>query len=184
MDAARRNLALIGMMGSGKSTVGALLAERLDWTFYDTDLLLEGAFGKPVARIFEKPGEAAFRVAEDLLVRSLMSLESAVLATGGGLWMSSPSRRRVAAFARTVYLATPPEVLWRRLSARGVASRPLLDASDPRRDLERILKEREASYALADWRIECGASEPQAIVQQLLSRMRGAGMIVRSGRAA
>jgi shikimate kinase len=184
MDAARPNIALIGMMGSGKSTVGALLAERLGWTFYDTDLLLEGAFGKPLTRIFERPGEAAFRAAEDLLVRSLMSLDCAVLATGGGLWMSGASRRRLAAFARTVYLATPPEILWQRLSGRGLLSRPLLSAPDPRRELERIFRERESSYALADWRVECGTSDPQTIVQQLVSRMRGAGMIVRSGRAA
>jgi shikimate kinase len=184
MDATRRNVALIGMMGSGKSTVGALLAERLGWTFYDTDLLIEGAFGKPVARIFEKPGEAAFRTAEDLLVRSFMTLECAVLATGGGLWMSDASRRRLSSFARTAYLAVPLDVLWRRLSAQGTAGRPLLSSTDPRRDLQRILQEREPVYQLAEWRIDCAASDPQVIVQQLLKRVRTAGLVVRAGRAA
>jgi shikimate kinase len=182
--ASRRNLALVGMMGSGKSAVGALLAERLGWTFYDTDLLLEGAFGKPVGRIFERPGEATFRAAEALLVRSLMSLECAVLATGGGLWMSGDSRRRLSSFAYTVYLAAPPDVLWRRLSAQAPAERPLLSPPDPRAELERILKEREPVYSLADWRIECGLMDPYSVVQQLLRRLRAAGLIVRSGEAA
>jgi shikimate kinase len=184
MDANRRNVALIGMMGSGKSTVGALLAERLGWTFYDTDLLIEGAFGKPVARIFEKPGEAAFRKAEELLVRSFMTLECAVLATGGGLWMSPASRRRLSSFARSAYLAVPLDVLWRRLSAQGSGARPLLSASDPRKDLQRILQEREPVYALADWRIDCSVADQQAIVQQLLKRIRTAGLVVRAGQAA
>ncbi len=184
MDAARRNVALIGMMGSGKSTVGALLAERLGWTFYDTDLLLEGAFGKTVARIFEKPGEAAFRAAEDLLVRSFMTLECAVLATGGGLWMSAASRRRLGSFARTAYLAVPLDVLWRRLSTQEPGGRPLLSSRDPRRELQRILQEREPAYALADWRIECAAGEPQHVVQQLIKRLMAAGLVVRSGQAA
>jgi shikimate kinase/3-dehydroquinate synthase len=184
MDAAKRCVALIGMMGSGKSTVGALLAERLGWTFYDTDLLLEGAFGKPVARIFESPGEAAFRAAESLLVRSLMSLEWSVLATGGGLWLSPDSRRRIASFAHTAYLAVPADVLWSRLSGQGVPQRPLLAARDPRPELERLLREREPVYELAEWRIECGASEPQSIVQQLVRRLRTAGLVARPGAAA
>jgi shikimate kinase len=184
MDAARRNVALIGMMGSGKSTVGALLAERLGWTFYDTDLLLEGAFGKPVARIFEKPGEAAFRTAEELLVRSFMTLEYAVLATGGGLWTSAASRRRLGFFARTAYLAVPLDVLWRRLSSQDPKARPLLSTGDPRKELQRLLQEREPLYGLADWRVECGVGDPQYVVQQLVKRLKTAGLVVRPGKAA
>jgi shikimate kinase len=184
MEAAKRSVALVGMMGSGKSTAGALLAERLGWTFYDTDLLLEGAFGKPVPRIVESPGEEAFRAAERLLVRSLMSLERAVLATGGGTWLAPESRRRIAGFCWTAYLAVPAGVLWRRLSAHGLAQRPLLAGPEPRRQLERMLGEREPVYALADWRLECGSADPQVIVQQLIRRLRAAGLVARSGRAA
>ena len=184
MDAARRNVALIGMMGSGKSTVGDLLAQRLGWTFYDTDLLLEGAFGKPVARIFEKPGETAFRTAEELLVRSFMTLECAVLATGGGLWMSAASRRRLSSFARTAYLAVPPDVLWQRISTQD----PKAEAAPVQwrlsEELQRLLQDREPLYGLADWRIECGPGDPQHVVQQLFKRLKTAGLVVRPGQAA
>jgi len=180
----RRNVALVGMMGSGKSTVGALLAERLGWTFYDTDLLLEGAFGKPVPRIFETSGEPAFRAAERLLVRSLMSLDRAVLATGGGLWLAPDSRRRIASFAWTAYLALPADALWGRLAGQGVVQRPLLAGAEPRLELQRILKEREPVYALADWRVDCAGIEPEIIVRQLLRRLKVVGLVARAGAAA
>ena len=180
----KQSVALLGMMGCGKSTVGALLAERLGWTFYDTDLLLEGAFGRPVAGIFHDAGEGAFRRSEALLVRLLMSLKQAVLATGGGLWMSPVSRRQLASFAYTAYLAVPAPVLWQRLEAQGLSRRPLLSGPGSRAELERLLVEREPVYALADWRIDCARDEPEVVVHKLLRRLRTAGLVARSGAAA
>ncbi len=185
MDDQRRSVALVGMPGAGKSTVGALLAERLGWTFYDTDLLLEATFGKPIARVFQDPGERAFRAAEALLVGSLMSLESAVLATGGGLWTSPAARRRLSAFAYTIYLAIPPEVLARRVAAAGGGSlRPLLAGMDPEGALRRLLTEREPAYELADWRLECGSMDPQSIVQHIVRRLKTVGLVAARGVAA
>jgi shikimate kinase len=180
----KRNVALIGMMGSGKSTVGGLLAERLGWTFYDTDLLLEAAFGEPVGRIFQGLGEPAFRSAEALLVRLLMSLERAVLATGGGLWTSPVVRRHLASFAFTVYLDVPADVLWRRVESQGLRLRPALAKGGERAALEQLLAERRPLYELADCRVECAGRDSQAIVQQILKMVRAAGLIARSGEAA
>ena len=179
----KRSAALLGMMGAGKSTVGALLAERLGWTFYDTDLLLEAAFGMPIARIFKAPGEAVFRAAEERLVRTLMGVEGAVLAVGGGLWMSAAARRVLAGFAYTAYLAVPLDVLSRRLEQQGLSRRPLLDTARPNASLERLLREREPVYALADWRIDA-AREPEAIVQQVVRNLRSVGLVARRGAAA
>jgi shikimate kinase len=180
---AKTSVALVGMMGSGKSTVGALVAERLGWTFFDTDLLLEAAFGKPVARIFESPGEAAFRWSEALLVRLLMSLRYAVVATGGGLWMSPTARQQLASFAHTAYLAVPEPTLWRRVE-QDPGRRPLLMRGDPRQTLQRLLAEREPLYKLADWHIDCGDSPPQVVANEVIRRLGRVGAVARAGAAA
>jgi shikimate kinase len=179
----KSSLALVGMMGSGKSTVGALLAERLGWTFYDTDLLLEAMFGKPVGEVLEGLGEAEFRLAEDRLVRRLLGLHNAVLATGGGLWTTPGARQRIASFAYTAYLHVPIEILWDRVQAQRLVYRPLL-AGGGREALERLLAQRSPVYALADWRIDCGASNPEVIVKQLIRKLRSAGLVAHPERAA
>lgn len=180
----KRNVALVGMMGAGKSTIGALLASRIGWTFYDTDLLLEALFQKPIAEIFRAPGEAVFRAAEGALIRSLVSLDGAVLAVGGGLWMSAAARRRLGGFAHVAYLAVPLGVLWNRIESQAGPRRPLLRTADPKGSLGRLLREREPVYALADWRIECARREPRDIVQQLVRQLRTVGLVARSGAAA
>ncbi|MBA2566089.1 MAG: shikimate kinase [Gemmatimonadetes bacterium] len=180
----RTSIALVGMMGSGKSTVGTLLAERLGWAFYDTDLILEAAFRKPVAKILREGREGSFRASEELLVRMLMSLQEAVVATGGGLWLSEASRRRLGTFAYTAWLSVPHAVLWKRLERQGLEARPLLEGEDPRTILRRTLSEREPVYALADWRIEAAENDPSAVVRQLVRRLRGEGLIARPDVAA
>lgn len=184
MNDPKRNVALVGMMGAGKSTVGALLARRIGWSFYDTDLILEGAFGRPIAKIFEEAGEEVFRAAERTLLRLLASLDNAVLAMGGGLWSSPEARERLAGFAYTAYLDVPPEVLWRRLERDGLRVRPLLRSPDPRGVLDRLLAEREPAYALADWRISAGSSEPEVVVEEILAKLRSAGLVARPVAAA
>ena len=179
----RPNLALVGMMGAGKSTVGELLAARLGWTFYDTDLLLEATFGEPIARIFEDPGEAAFRRAEELLVKTLRGAEHAVLATGGGLWLSATGRRTLGSFSHTAYLAAPPQVLWNRLRG-GIGSRPLLLEETGKSTLERLLAQRDPVYRLADWTVETAELAPQAVVHQLLRKMKRARLVAPAGAAA
>ena len=179
----KRSVALVGMMGAGKTTVGSLLAERIGWTFLDTDLMLEGTFHKPISRIFSEGAEETFRAAERLVARLLLSAREAVVATGGGLWLSPESRARVSAFAWTAYLAVPAGTLWERLQTGGVEARPLLRGSQPRAQLERLAREREAAYALADWRIDAGGS-PQDVVRQVLRKMSAVGLVARPGRAA
>lgn len=179
----RRSVALIGMMGSGKTTVGALLAARIGWTFLDTDLMLEATFHRPIGRIFAGAGEDTFRRAERMVVRLLMSARDTVIATGGGLWLSEDTRRRLRSFAWTAYLAAPANVLWERVRAGGAGQRPLLAGPDPRRQLADLLAAREPVYARADWQIDASV-KPQVIVSQLLNRMASAGLVAPPGRAA
>ncbi|HEY7530306.1 MAG TPA: shikimate kinase [Gemmatimonadota bacterium] len=165
------------MMGSGKSTIGALLADRLGWPFFDTDLLLEAAFGGTVPDIFAGPGEPAFRRAEGVLVPLLAGARPAVIATGGGLWASPEARSRLLAFASAAWLDVPVDVLWERLRAHGLEHRPLLAGPDPRETLDRLLADREPLYGLAEWRIPCGDASAESIVDQILGRLRKVGIV-------
>lgn len=173
----RRSVALVGMMGSGKSTVGALLAERLGWPFFDTDLLLEATFGRSVSEIFAGPGEPAFRRAEGMLVTLLASARPAVIATGGGLWASPEIRDRLSGFARAAWLDVPADLLWERLRAHGLERRPVLSGPEPRQALDRLLADREPLYRLAEWRVNCGESSAETIVEQILGELRRAGVV-------
>lgn len=161
-------LALVGFMGSGKSTIGRLLAVRLDVPFVDLDEELE-AGGLTIAEWFVRHGEASFREAERAaLQRACARLRErgGVIALGGGAFEDARSRAELAACARTLWLDAPLEVLVERI--RGDSSRPL--ASDAA-TLARLHAARLPTYSLADLRID--ARGPAAhVVQQILEAIR------------
>ncbi len=121
-----KRIFLTGMMGSGKSTVGPLLAGALGWRFVDLDERVAAKAGLPVAEIFRKLGEARFRSLEAGLLKSCSRRSSVVVATGGGAVLLEDNRRWMEERGLKVYLKAPPEALWPRLKKGGVQSRPLL----------------------------------------------------------
>jgi shikimate kinase len=161
---------LIGPPGSGKSTVGPLLAARLRTSFADTDDLVERELGKPVADIFLTDGEAAFRVAERAAVASALASHPGVLALGGGAVMD-PQSRRLLAGHRVVYLETSFAVLASRVGLG--SARPLL-AGNPRSRLRALLAERVAVYqALAMVTVTTDGREPGEIAQEIAGVLAG-----------
>ncbi len=145
---ASRTIALVGLMGAGKSTVGRRLAERLNRKFYDSDDEIEKAAGLSVADIFALHGEAEFRRGERRVLERLLAEAPHVLATGGGAYLDPDTRASLRRNAVTVWLNADLETLWRRVSKR--SHRPLLKAPDPRGVLAKLLDERAPIYSEAD----------------------------------
>jgi len=159
-----RVVVLIGMMGSGKTTVGRKLAARIGARFVDTDDLVVAAAGKPVREIFASDGEAEFRRLETAALNdALASTSDTVVAAAGGCVLSADNREAITKHARvTVWLDADPATLGRRTS-RGV-HRPLIDG-DPVGRLTALDRERRSLYeALADVRIDTAAKSIDEVV--------------------
>jgi len=142
------SVALVGLMGAGKSAVGARLAQHWGVPFTDTDSEVERAAGMSIADIFELHGESAFRDCERRVIARLLDGPAQVLATGGGAFVQDATRALIAERAVTVWLKAGLDTLERRTQRRG--HRPLLQTEDPRARLAQLAAERDPLYAGAD----------------------------------
>lgn len=153
---------LVGFMGSGKSTVGPLLAQRLGWEFVDLDAEIEGRFGIPISEIFEREGEPAFRDLEHDALREQVRLvrrgKPRVVALGGGAFVADRNRDELTTAGVSIWLDCPSEALWQRVS--GEKHRPL--ARD-RAAFERLFEQRHASYLPADFRVEAQGTADEVV---------------------
>ncbi|MFQ5676986.1 MAG: shikimate kinase, partial [bacterium] len=150
------NLYLVGFMGAGKSTVGRVLAKRLEREFLDTDRLIEEDEGKSISIIFDTKGEAFFREREEKVIKRIAGTSEFVVALGGGATMRENNRKRLASSGVTVYLAWPPEQLLERI-VNG-RRRPLVSSlphSSRRHRLMELFESREAFYKCADFVVNC-----------------------------
>lgn len=145
---AGRTIALVGLMGAGKSTVGRRLAEKLGRAFYDSDAEIEKAAGLSISDIFALHGEADFRRGEKQVIRRLLDLPPHVLATGGGAYLDADTREVMREKAITVWLNADLETLWRRVQKRD--NRPLLQRADAKAHLSNLVTQREPFYSQAD----------------------------------
>jgi len=169
-------VALIGMPGSGKSSVGRQLARRLNWGFVDADAQIERQIGCGIRAYFEQHGEAAFRDVEQAVLAGLLHREQMVLATGGGTVVREANRQALASRAVVVYLRSTPEELMRRL--RHDTHRPLLQVNDPMRKLRDLFEERDPWYrACARFVIETGRPSVKILAGMILMQLELAGVI-------
>ena len=145
---AGRSLALVGMMGAGKSTIGRRLAARLRMRFVDADAEIELAAGMPIPEIFDTHGEPHFRDGEARVIARLLNGGPIVLATGGGAVLREETRARLSERAVSIWLKADAEVILRRVRRR--ADRPLLQTADPAETIKRLIAEREPIYQQAD----------------------------------
>lgn len=144
----RRSLVLVGMMGSGKSSVGKRLGQALGLRFVDADVEIETAAGMSIPDIFATRGEEEFRAGERRVIARLLGRGPQVLATGGGAYMNAETRASIAANGISIWLKADQDVLMRRVRKR--ANRPLLQTADPEATMRTLLAVREPVYALAD----------------------------------
>lgn len=169
-------LILIGLPGSGKSTVGRQLARRLQLPFTDSDHEVERRIGCTIREYFEREGEPAFRDIEEAVIEDLTQGPSGVLATGGGAVLREASRARLRQSGQVMYLRSTPEELFRRL--RQDSHRPLLQVADPLDRLRTLYRERDPLYReTCHFVIETGRPTVATLVNMIMMQLELAGVL-------
>jgi shikimate kinase len=172
-----RGLALVGYRGTGKSTVGRILACQSRRDFLDADLELEARAGRSVRAILTEEGEVIFRDWEERILAELIEQSpTAVIATGGGVVVREVNRRRLRDFGFIVWLTAEADELASRILSdpRGLAARPALSADGTIAEIARVLQNRESLYQeVADAVIETGGKVPDEVAAAILEWVRG-----------
>ncbi len=163
---AGRSLYLVGMMGSGKTSTGRPLAERLGYGFVDADAVIEQAAGCSIPDIFHRDGEAGFRSLESQVLSAISQRHSLVVATGGGV-VTQPENWGMLHSGIVVWLDVVPDQLLQRLNADSTV-RPLLQTADPEAALNALLNERRPLYAEADLTVVINDETPEAVADGIL----------------
>jgi shikimate kinase len=174
MDSTRqiRNLTLIGFMGTGKSSVGRLVADALHFTFLDTDDVIEARAGATIQEIFQHHGESVFRESECRIVEELTRRNKTVIATGGGLPANEANLASLKTHSLVVCLWSSPEKIWQRV--KGQTHRPLLNNPDPLAKIAELLKIRGPYYRQADILINTEFRSVREVTQQVIHQFRSA----------
>jgi shikimate kinase len=166
----QQTIALVGLPGGGKSTVGRHLSRVLGCACVDSDAVIEQRVGSSIRSYFEREGEAAFRALESEVIAELSQGPPQVLATGGGAVLSPQNRAFLRSHCHVVYLRSSPEQLFKRL--RHDTQRPLLQVDDPLSKLRALYAERDPLYAeVAHTVIDTGAPSVASLVKAVLERL-------------
>jgi shikimate kinase len=165
-----RTVALVGLMGAGKTSVGRRLAQELALPFVDADTEIEAAAGESIEEIFERHGEAFFRDGERRVIARLLDGAPHVLATGGGAFMDASTRGLLKERAITIWIKADIDILLARVSRRN--HRPLLKQGDKRAVLERLMAERYPVYAEATFTIDSSDGPPEEMIGGIMARLQ------------
>jgi shikimate kinase len=169
-----RNIALVGLPGSGKTTVGRQLARRLQLPFVDSDHEIEARIGCSIREFFEREGEARFRDIEQEVLAKLTEGADKVLSTGGGAVLRPENRKNLRARGQVVYLKSSPEELYKRL--RHDSNRPLLQVADPMAKLKALYAERDPLYReVAHFVLETGRPSVSTLVNMIVMQLELSG---------
>ena len=162
----KKNLALTGMMGVGKSTIGRALSKRLLMQFSDIDSIIESELKMSVKKIFEIKGESFFRKFEEELTLQEVKKKRTIISLGGGAFMNSIIRKNVLSNCQSFWLDLDIDLLEKRLV--NSRKRPLLNNKNFKKTLEKIYKERRITYAAANYRIKCNKLSKNLITDKII----------------
>jgi len=160
------NIILVGFMGTGKTTVGKLLAANLLWTYIDTDTLIEQQTRMKISAIFSRHGESYFRDVESVVIREVMQHNQQIVSTGGGIVFREENISVMKSNGIIVCLTAAPKIIYER--TKSDEDRPLLKVENPLLQIRELLAVRSLFYAKADITIDTTNISPENIVQQLL----------------
>lgn len=159
-------IVLIGMMGSGKTHMGRLIAKKLGWPFYDSDQLIEEKAGCKVADIFDIWGEEKFREVEARTIQGLIDMKRSVIATGGGAILNKATADKIFARSYSVWVRADMDKIYQRVSKN--KNRPLLACENPQDVLNRLMRQRQPIYEQASFTLHSGRGDEHEAVMQLL----------------
>ncbi|MBX3083050.1 MAG: shikimate kinase [Anaerolineae bacterium] len=152
------NIILCGFMGTGKSTIGRIVASRLGWQFVDTDQVIETRQGRTIREIFEGTGEDAFRQLETDLCKELATWTNHVVATGGGIVLRPENRDLLRQAGMVICLEASAEEIFRRL--QHATNRPLLSSPDPQQRIRELLEARAEAYGSLPYHLNTAGCKP------------------------
>ncbi len=164
------NIALIGFMGTGKTSVGRLVADMLHFDYLDTDETIQTCTGRTITDIFNTDGEPAFRALEQKVVQELAGRTKTVIATGGGLPANPDNLASLKSHALVACLWASPEKIWERV--RHQSHRPLLHDEDPQARIRELLAAREPFYKQADVLLNTDLRSVREVAQQVVHQFR------------
>jgi shikimate kinase len=167
-----RNLSLIGFMGTGKSSVGRIVADTLGFAFLDTDAVIEARAGISIREIFEKQGEPAFRDAENQLVQELSHRTQTVISTGGGLPANDENLASLRSHSLVVCLWASAEKIYQRVKTQ--THRPLLNQPDALDQIRQLLAVRAPFYRRADVLVNTEFRSAREVATQVLHQFQAA----------
>lgn len=164
-----RSIVLIGLMGAGKTTLGRRLSKHLNLPFKDADHEIEAAAGMDVAEFFATFGEQKFREGEEKVIARLLDDGPQILATGGGAYMSEPTRQNIKQKGISIWLRGDLELLMERIALR--QTRPLLQVENPKEVMQKLIDERYPIYAEAEITIDTIDAPHNVMIDRLLDKM-------------
>jgi len=162
----KKTVAMVGMMGAGKTAVGSALARKLGVPFLDSDEEIVRAANATIAEIFARDGEAFFRAREAEVLARLLGGDPCVLSTGGGAYLADGNRAEISSSGVAVWLRADLDLLWQRV--RHKATRPLLRTANPRETLRNLYAARVPIYSLADVTVDAA---PDLSVDDMAERV-------------
>lgn len=162
-----RSIVLVGMPGSGKSSIGRRLGQRLGLEFADADAEIERAANMTIPELFQTKGEAEFRKGEQKVIARLLEGGPQVIATGGGAFMNADTRTRIKEKGVSIWLKADVETLLKRVKRK--SNRPLLQNADPEGTLRNLLAAREATYGEADLTIKSCEVPHEEVVEDIVN---------------
>ncbi len=164
------NIVLTGMMGTGKTKVGKLLAKRLKMEYIDTDEVIEKDVGYPIPKIFKKKGEPYFREVETKAVRCVSLLDNFVISTGGGVVLKKENMDELEKNGKTICLAASVDIILER--TKKTDYRPLLSVKDPFQAIKDLFKKRKPYYKRCDLMIDTSKKEIVEIVEEIIKFLK------------
>ena len=165
------NIFLVGLMGSGKTTIGKIIAKKLNYKFIDSDALIEEKTGVKVPLIFEYEGEAGFRKRETRILSEIIKMNSIVLATGGGIILSKTNRKLLSKSSVVIYLNATIKELVKRLA--NDKNRPLIQNVDKEKKLKELIEQRGKLYeSIADYIIQTKEKRASDIANEIILNLR------------
>lgn len=170
-----KNVVLIGFMGTGKTSIGRLLASRLKRPFIDTDKKIERECGMSIPEMFQKYGETFFRTQESDIIAKVSRYTNTVISTGGGVVLASENINRLKANGVLIALTASPQVILERTRRRN--NRPLINHPEREKIITKMLSERAPLYGVSDFTVDTTSYTPHEVVEIIVTFLRKGGFL-------